>query len=246
MTAIFKKPRAVKADRGEKVDRGAPAVKAEPKPPKVPKPPRPGGNRTGIKNGPTAQKPGPKTASYDWEVIAKMYAVMCSTAEVAAIMGCSDTTLRRHCQKDLGIPFDEFVEMHRATGRKSLRHAQFASAVDAKNVQMQIWLGKQVLGQKDQHEVQGQVNHVVTHESLLQSIERRQKEFLLVDGPVVVEGSVVDGPTVVEGEVIVDGLEVDIDAACDDGKDADDLDLDEDFDDMFGSEDEEDADDWCS
>jgi hypothetical protein len=54
------------------------------------------------------------------------------------------------------------IDRARAVQKTRLRSAQFASAITDRNAAMQIWLGKQLLGQKDRHEAgdefRGRVN----------------------------------------------------------------------------------------
>lgn len=77
----------------------------------------------------------------DVEKLASMFA---SNVEIAHFLDCSVDTLTRR--------FAEELNKGRSLGRIALRKLQWASAQKG-NVVMQIWLGKQILGQVDKHEI---------------------------------------------------------------------------------------------
>lgn len=78
--------------------------------------------------------------------------IQCTTKEAAAVLGVSEPTfiafLKRY-QKAREV-FDAGKE----TGRASLRRQQWKAAENG-NTTMQIWLGKQYLGQADKNEQTG-------------------------------------------------------------------------------------------
>ena len=83
--------------------------------------------------------------------------------DICAVMGVTDKTLVRlintylyeditgHKRRGTAKPvrFSEAFNKYSANGRMSLRREQFRSAMNG-NVTMQIWLGKQYLGQVEQ------------------------------------------------------------------------------------------------
>lgn len=97
------------------------------------------------------------------------FKVLCSQFntedDICAIMGVSDKTLTRlindHLYEDITghkrrgtakkLHFSDAFNKYSANGRMSLRREQFRSAMNG-NVTMQIWLGKQYLGQVEQPE----------------------------------------------------------------------------------------------
>jgi hypothetical protein len=79
----------------------------------------------------------------DLEMIERLASIQCTHTEVASALGISVDTLTRHPN------FAEVYKRGTEGGRKSLRRMQFESA-NKGNVVMQIWLGKQYLGQSDQ------------------------------------------------------------------------------------------------
>ena len=79
--------------------------------------------------------------------------MQCTDEEIAAWFGVTPRTIERR-RKDPA--FSDILERGKAKGRISLRRSQFKS-VEQGNPTMQIWLGKQYLGQTDdiQHHMAG-------------------------------------------------------------------------------------------
>jgi hypothetical protein len=75
--------------------------------------------------------------------IEKLAGTFCTTAEIADWCGVSRDTIERRYAK--------VVARGKSKGKTTLRQLQWASARKG-NVTMQIWLGKQLLGQSDQVE----------------------------------------------------------------------------------------------
>lgn len=71
------------------------------------------------------------------------------------MMGVSPDTLDRRVREKFGITFAEYSKEKRAAGRMSLRRAQWVTATQSRNPAMQIWLGKNMLGQTDKQEISG-------------------------------------------------------------------------------------------
>jgi hypothetical protein len=80
----------------------------------------------------------------DLELVEKLAHIQCTHSEIASTLGVSVDTLTRNRH------FAETYKRGAEGGRKSLRRMQFESA-NKGNVTMMIWLGKQYLGQSDQH-----------------------------------------------------------------------------------------------
>lgn len=81
-----------------------------------------------------------------------------TTSEIACIMKCSPDTLERRFHNELIRGREEF--------RASLRRKQFELAMLG-NPTMLIWLGKNVLGQKDQVEHSGSVAVPLRREEMI-------------------------------------------------------------------------------
>ena len=92
----------------------------------------------------------PKGAiNIDWDQVAYWLEARCSGSQIADILGIHENTLYERCKMDLGLEFVAFKAKNRSKGEQNLRLAQYESAVKDKDRGMQIWLGKQWLGQTD-------------------------------------------------------------------------------------------------
>jgi predicted transcriptional regulator len=80
----------------------------------------------------------------DTDFIERLASIGCTVKEIATAVNISVDTMDRN--------YAEFVDKGRERGKTSLRKKQFELALNG-NVTMLIWLGKQVLGQKDKQEV---------------------------------------------------------------------------------------------
>ena len=94
-------------------------------------------------------KGGRPKIKLDYEAIEKMAGMMITQEEIAGYFDCNVRTLQRD---------KEFCRVYKKgldKGRMSLRRQQFKSAENG-NVTMQIWLGKQYLGQTDKVEAKNE------------------------------------------------------------------------------------------
>lgn len=82
------------------------------------------------------------------ETIEKLSAIMCTDEEIASVLGMSVDTLLNNNNRDA---FMEHKQIGQARGKMSLRRMQWATA-NKGNATMQIWLGKQHLGQTEKQE----------------------------------------------------------------------------------------------
>ena len=85
----------------------------------------------------------PKKYNIDTEEVYKLASYGCSNVEIADFYGCDESLIRKS--------YSEFLNKGRADMKIKLRKLQWKSA-DKGNVTMQIFLGKNILGQKDRHE----------------------------------------------------------------------------------------------
>lgn len=83
----------------------------------------------------------------DIETFKKLCGIMCTLSEIAGFFNCSEDTVERWCKRELKISFADAFKKYSANGKISLRRTQFKLA--EKNASMAIWLGKQILGQRD-------------------------------------------------------------------------------------------------
>jgi hypothetical protein len=86
----------------------------------------------------------PKKYNLDTKQIEQLASFGCTNVEIASFFGCSENTIRR---------YGEFLTKGRDKGKIKLRQLQWRSA-EKGNVTMQIWLGKQILGQTDKQEIE--------------------------------------------------------------------------------------------
>jgi hypothetical protein len=85
-----------------------------------------------------------KTA--DRKLLHELAAIGCTMKEIAIQTDLSVATLERR--------FADVIEKGREFSKASLRRNQMKAA-DSGNITMMIWLGKQLLGQKDRSELSG-------------------------------------------------------------------------------------------
>lgn len=76
----------------------------------------------------------------DEDLIERLASIHCNMTEIAAAVGCSVDTLERR--------YAELIAKGREKGKSSLRRMQFELAKKG-NATMLIWLGKQILGQRE-------------------------------------------------------------------------------------------------
>jgi len=108
-------------------------------------------------NGKKPENDGPKKVGnqlkhIDWEVVKNLLNHQCTQAEIASILNMNPKTLGSRVQRDFGMSWKDFSDLHTGEMKHSLRRAQFELAVEKKNPVMLIWLGKQYLGQLDKPE----------------------------------------------------------------------------------------------
>lgn len=95
---------------------------------------------------------GRPSIEIDKEQFEKLCAIQATEEEIAGWFKCSEETIRRFCKKTYKQQFCEVYKRLSANGRISLRRTQFRIA-EAGNATMAIWLGKQILGQRDSQDV---------------------------------------------------------------------------------------------
>ena len=92
---------------------------------------------------------GRPRAEIDYPKLEAMCALMCTGEECASVLGIDYDTLNNALARDGHVGFSDFLKKHSAKAKMSLRRAQFRAAIEDKNITMQIWLGKQYLGQRE-------------------------------------------------------------------------------------------------
>ena len=82
----------------------------------------------------------PPKKPIDEKLLGTLAKVQCTMEEMAAACDCSKDTLERR--------YAAFIKKAQESGKSSLRRVQWKNALGG-NVAMQIWLGKQLLGQRE-------------------------------------------------------------------------------------------------
>ena len=99
----------------------------------------------------------------DLEKVKELCSIGCTMREIVSVLQYDDETISKAIKHDCGMTWKEYFKEHANGFKMSLRRLQMRSAegdYDIDNnkynilpsVPMQIWLGKQFLGQKDRHE----------------------------------------------------------------------------------------------
>ena len=83
----------------------------------------------------------------DLEMLANLAGFLFTAADCARFFGCGVSTIDRRLKEAGWSGYAEFFHIHSAGTRIRLRQLQWKSAASG-NVSMQIWLGKQYLGQQ--------------------------------------------------------------------------------------------------
>lgn len=103
----------------------------------------------------TKSKPKKKMGRPPIEIDKNLFEGLCqmqaTEAEIANLFECDIDTVNNWCKRTYGKTFKQVFEEKSVKGKISLRRLQFKSA-EAGNVTMQIWLGKQYLGQTEKQE----------------------------------------------------------------------------------------------
>jgi hypothetical protein len=130
------------------------------------------------RNGPLPGEGGAPSKIIDAEVAKRAASIGCTHDEIAALLGISRTSLHNAYASDPALRDD--IEQGRNQGRATLRRHQWQQAV-AGNPTMLIWLGKQLLGQKDRVELGGDpdkpLNYVVRTPTPIESAQDWLKAY---------------------------------------------------------------------
>lgn len=84
----------------------------------------------------------------DKDIFENLCEIQCTKEEIAKVFNCSTRTILRFCKDTYGETFETVYSQFLESGKASIRRMQFASAKNG-SITMQIWLGKQYLGQTD-------------------------------------------------------------------------------------------------
>jgi AraC-like DNA-binding protein len=101
-------------------------------------------------------KTGPKGPSKpmsdkEFEQLVAMIRIQCTRDEICDVLNMSETTLNRRLKERGEHNFEALYKKHSGEGKASLRRMQWKAA-EAGNPTMLVWLGKNMLDQKDKVE----------------------------------------------------------------------------------------------
>lgn len=86
--------------------------------------------------------------------------ILCTKDEICDIFSIDEKTLTAWCEREYGMGFSDAYKKLSADGKKSLRRKQFELADT--NATMAIWLGKNILGQRDEVQIDHGNNELLT------------------------------------------------------------------------------------
>jgi hypothetical protein len=101
--------------------------------------------------GPQPGEGGAPRKVIDLDVVRRAAGLGCTTSEIATLVGVGRATFFDHLKVDEDLK--NAIDEGRARGCITLRRMQWQQA-ELGNPTMLIWLGKQLLGQRDKHEVE--------------------------------------------------------------------------------------------
>jgi hypothetical protein len=128
------------------------------------------------------EKAGQLPKHIDWNQVEQMLIEGGNGVQVAACLGIHPETLYLRCEKEHGIGFSAYSQEKRAKGDLILHHAQFEKAVKGKNPTMQVWLGKQRLGQKEnQSDLAITPETIAAFEALMSQLKNAQSARRISD-----------------------------------------------------------------
>ena len=93
---------------------------------------------------------GRPLAEIDLDVVRNSAAIGCTVEEIASVLGLGRSTVYKYMELNPAV--QEAIDEGRAKGRATLRRIQWQRANGGSDT-MCIWLGKQMLGQKDRSDV---------------------------------------------------------------------------------------------
>lgn len=109
---------------------------------------------------PTGRPSGRPRIEINDEQFKKLCELHCTKEEFAGFFNCHEDTIENYCKNKYGECFSQVFKRLSAGGKMSLRRYQFELAKH--NASMAIFLGKQLLGQKDipEHDEDGEVDSI--------------------------------------------------------------------------------------
>ena len=121
------------------------------------------------KNYHSGKPAGAPRKEIDLIAVERAAGIGCQNDEIAAILGISKQTLYTHIGHTPAV--QEAIDRGRAKGRGTLRRLQWQRAQGGSDT-MCIWLGKQMLGQRDRHELGGEDGGPIVMRMIVTGVRR--------------------------------------------------------------------------
>ena len=96
--------------------------------------------------------PGRKPYVVDWAIVDSYLEAHCTGTQIASILGICADTLYIRCAEEKKMVFTDYMLLKRDKGKSHLKHKQYTLALEGDRG-MLIWLGKNWLEQKDNHDL---------------------------------------------------------------------------------------------
>ena len=84
----------------------------------------------------------------DRQIVDEYLLAQCQGTEIADLLGIAADTLYRRCEEEFSMTFTAYSQQKKSAGKAVLRKKQWEMALNGDRT-MAVWLGKQVLGQRD-------------------------------------------------------------------------------------------------
>lgn len=116
----------------------------------------------------TKNKGGRPRKEFDWDKLDSILFFGATFLECEELMGVSEATIKRRIKEKYKCSFEHYRDKKMSKARRNLRRKQYETAMSG-NITMQIWLGKQWLGQTDKSETKNTNTDIVSYEELIRS-----------------------------------------------------------------------------
>lgn len=93
------------------------------------------------------KKPRSTQKNFDQKIFEGLCHINCTMTEIRSVLQAHEATINKWCLRTYEKSFKEIYEEYKEMGKASLRRNQME--MSKKNATMAIWLGKQLLGQRE-------------------------------------------------------------------------------------------------
>lgn len=102
-------------------------------------------------------KMGRPRKDFNKELFEELCSIQCTEKEIAAVLKMDIDTMNKRVKEIYGHTFSDVFAEKREGGKSSVRRRQYQKALDG-DTTMLIWLGKNMLDQKDKQEIESNVS----------------------------------------------------------------------------------------